>query len=192
MDHLKTALLKFNEALQPSDLALFLNHVRLESFEKGAYLLRQGQIAQRLYFIDRGGVKCFSGRRERIIWAEFEGGFITVPYSFNAQVPAQEDLICLEDVQLYSIDHRALVELYTTQLPWATWGRRFSDHWIEVIEKLYTLQTLPSATEKYQTLIDSYPYLLQRVSLKDMASFLGISAVSISRIRANTQVKPKN
>ena len=192
MEPLKTALLQFNDALQATDLEALWPHVRLQSLKKGDYLLRSGQTAQWLYFIDQGAIKCFSERRDRIIWAEFEGHFIAIPYSFNAQVPSKEALICLQDARLYAIHHRPLFELYATNLNWATWGRKFSEHWIQVIEQIYTLQTLPSATAKYQTLIDWYPSILQQVSLKDIASFLGISPVSVSRIRANTQVKPKN
>ena len=56
----------------------------------------------------------------------------------------------------------------------------------------YKIFMLKSATEKYEAIQNIKPDLLQRVSLKDISSFLGVSQVSISRIRANKQQKKRN
>ena len=186
------ALCQFNSSLKEEELALLLPKVEHISTQKGDYLLREGQVARYIYLIERGGVKCYSPRRDRILWAEFEGGFITIPNSFSQQIPSEEELECLEDCSLYAIRYADLTSLYATHLPWANWGRNFSDHWIRIMDTIYGILSMKSATDRYEAVIALQPDILQRVSLKDLASFLGISQVSISRIRANTQVKTGN
>ncbi|MEL6193418.1 MAG: cyclic nucleotide-binding domain-containing protein [Bacteroidota bacterium] len=192
MTEISKALRQFNPSMKEEDLALLLPRINQISAKKGDCLLRQGQVARYIYLIEKGGVKCYSPRRDRIIWAEFEGGFITIPNSISQQIPSEEELECLEDCSLYAIRYTDLTTLYATNLQWANWGRNFSEHWIRIMDTIYGILSMKSATDRYEAVIRLQPDILQRVSLKDLASFLGISQVSISRIRANTQVKAGN
>ena len=79
----------------------------------------------------------------------------------------------------------SLNHLFSEDIHIANWGRKFAEQELMKTEKRLIAQQFKTATERYQDLIDNSPELLQRVQLSYIASYLGITQVSLSRIRAN-------
>lgn len=155
-------------------------------------LLRAGQLCERLYFIEKGLVKCHwdtPDGKERVFWIEVEGAFFTDPNGFIGQQPARYHLTLTEPYELYYISRQALNQLYQTHHAWAIWGTRFLESEYLKLLLLYELIFHHDATQKYEQVLRWMPKLLERASLGNIASMLGISQVSLSRIRAGTQLK---
>ena len=69
------------------------------------------------------------------------------------------------------------------------WGTRFQQHEFVKLTNHYENLRIKDASDRYHRLIETYPQILQRVPLGGIASYLGISQVSLSRIRAGKQKK---
>ena len=90
----------------------------------------------------------------------------------------------MDDSVLYVLERKNLKELFAYDLPIANWGRRYA-----VMELLATEERLISmlsaiASERYKELLEKEPDLLQRLPLGSIATYLGITQASLSRIRA--------
>jgi len=74
--------------------------------------------------------------------------------------------------------------LYNSDIQVANWGRKFAEQELVKIEERFISRQCKTAVERYRELIGNDPDLLQRVQLIHIASYLGITPVSLSRIRA--------
>ena len=98
-----------------------------------------------------------------------------------------ENVELLEECDLLKISNETLNRLFDSNIELANWGRRMSDGIILKFEKLFMERYFMSASERYHLLIEREPEILKKVPLRHIASFLGISQVSLSRIRAGIQ-----
>ena len=89
-----------------------------------------------------------------------------------------------KDCILYEIVLERLQELYLNDIHIANWGRRYAECACIKSEKLFIARQFKTSLERYRELIGEYPDIVQRVQLGIIASYLGISQVSLSRIRA--------
>lgn len=192
MRKLQEAFKSINPYLSEEDFSQITPDIIKVDYKKGDYLIKSGQIATNIYYLIKGGVKCYSSKFDRILWAEFEDSLFTIPDSYYQQRPSMDDLICVEDTSLYKIRFDHLETLYRSNIQWANFGRKLAENWLNVTDLTYKIFMLKSATEKYEAIQVLMPDIIQRASLKDIASFLGISQVSISRIRADKQEKKRN
>ncbi|MEL0649826.1 hypothetical protein V6246_00245 [Algibacter sp. TI.3.09] len=96
-----------------------------------------------------------------------------------------EDVELLEDCELYELKTEKLHELFLEDIEIANWGRKFSELELIKSEKRLIALQFNTATERYLALLENYPSIIQRVQLSYIASYLGITQVSLSRIRAN-------
>ena len=85
---------------------------------------------------------------------------------------------------LYELSVDKLHDLYLADIHIANWGRKFAERECIKSEQLFIARQFKTSLERYQDLIADYPDILQRVPLGIIASYLGISQVSLSRIRA--------
>lgn len=173
--------------LSTADLSVATDYFSPFTFSKGQVVLRKGQVCQHLFFLQSGLVRCFLPDEERTLWCEFENNFFFIPHSFFNQLPAKESLICLEPCTGIRISYNNLEKLYKENHQWAQWGIQFMKQQYLKIEYIYTSLLYQSATDRYITLLNAQPDVLQRVPLQYIASFLGVTPVSLSRIRSGKQ-----
>ena len=98
--------------------------------------------------------------------------------------PGYETVECLEDTSLYVLRRDALEKLFLEDINIANWGRKFAEIEFLSTEEKFIPMLFTTASERYRDLLKNRPELLQRVSLECLASYLGITAQSLSRIRA--------
>lgn len=177
------------DVLEEKDLMDAGQYFALETMHSGEVLLNPGRTCKRLYFIHTGLV--FScDRGGRILWYESEGNSFTDIHSFYKQKPSQNFIKIAEDqTRLVSIHHSKLQDLYNRSHRWAKWGTRFRENEIVRLVTYYENLRTRDASERYFDLLSSHPGILQRIPLGHIASYLGISQVSLSRIRAGSQKK---
>ena len=104
--------------------------------------------------------------------------------SFLNQTPSYENIQTLEDSLLHYITYAELQYLYNTFPEFNFVGRALTEKYYQLSEqRLYSLR-MQRAFEKYNFLMDHFPQIIQRVPSKYIASYLGITEETLSRIRA--------
>lgn len=104
--------------------------------------------------------------------------------SFFRNEPGYESIEVLEESVLYRISGKQLQQLYSQYIHMANWGRKLAEYELIKTEQRFMELQFKTATERYQNLMRYTPTILQRVQLGYIASYLGITQVSLSRIRA--------
>lgn len=184
MNSIKKFIAQF-ESLSNEAFESLYGCLRPEAFEKGDFLIREQQYSNHLYFLQEGSARAFFHKdgKEVTTWFAFENQMLTSFYSFISRTPSIENIQFLEKSTLFSIHHEKLQKLYQEYHEIERLGRKITEfyyQWQE--ERIFSLQ-FHSAKERYQKLIANEPHLLQKVSLGHIASYLGITQETLSRIR---------
>jgi CRP-like cAMP-binding protein len=154
---------------------------------KGEILLKAGKVETYAYFIKEGIVRAYTDtvNRQVTFWFGREGDAVLSLRSYIAQQKGYEDMETLEDCALYKLDISLLRDAFDTDIHLANFGRRLMEHeFLKAEERLISMQ-FKTAQERYGELLLTSPDLLQRVPLGHLASYLGITQASLSRIRSN-------
>ncbi|MEM6844930.1 MAG: Crp/Fnr family transcriptional regulator [Bacteroidota bacterium] len=175
--------------LTPEDLRMAGDYLKVRTLNAGEVILRAGGVCEHLYFIVSGLVFSHTSD-EKIVWYESEGNSFTDVNSFYTREPSENFIrVAEDDTTLLSISHEHLQHLYQHSHRWAIWGTQFHQQELTRLLRYYEALRVKDASERYFDLIAAFPDVLQRVPLGHIASYLGISQVSLSRIRAGTQKK---
>ncbi|MGL4806306.1 MAG: Crp/Fnr family transcriptional regulator [Bacteroidales bacterium] len=174
-----------------SDVAveLFLSKTEYEFRRKGEILIRAERYEHYSYFILEGYARgfFFQDHKDITFWFAHSGMTLLSMNSYYNRTAGYENIELLIDCCLLKISNSDLLNLYHTNVELANLGRRLSDTFILYLEKSMMERNFMSASERYNALIDRNPEILQVAPLKHIASYLGISQVSLSRIRAGIQ-----
>ena len=159
------------------------------AYPKGHTLLKEDCIEENIYFIKRGVVRAYSNtiNGQVTFWFGLEGAPVLSMNSYISGKKSYESVELLEDCELYKIDISALRSLYEKDVHLANWGRRLAEQELVKTEERLIAMQFKTAQERYADLIKYQPELLLRVQLGYIASYLGMSQVSLSRIRAEKQ-----
>lgn len=181
LSHLRTII----PVSAPLEAAL-LRISRHRTLEKGQYLLRAGEVCADMCFVEQGLLRGFYFHEEREItnWMAIDGEFGTSFYSFITRTPATESIVALEPTQVVQIPYHELQQLYTTFPETERLGRILTEsYYIKLDGRLLGMQ-FKTARERYDLLLATNPLLVQRAPLGYIASYLGITQETLSRIRA--------
>lgn len=154
---------------------------------KNHVIIHSDKVEKNVYFIKKGIARTFSDFLDGEVTIAFgeEGDTIISLKSYILNQSGYENIELLEDCELYKISVAKLQDLFSTDIDIANWGRKFAEQELIKAEQRFISNQLGTATERYLELLKKHPTLLQRVSLGLIASYLGITQVSLSRIRAN-------
>lgn len=160
-------------------------HCKKLELEKGEYLVNAGAVCRNLYFIERGCVRGYYllEEKELTYWFAFENDFFTSFHSFITKTPSVEKIQTLEDSIFWSISREALYALYDNYPPIERLGRMVCENYYIRLDERLVKSQFKTAQERYEDLMRNNPHILQRVPLGFVASFLGISQETLSRIR---------
>lgn len=161
-------------------------HIQEVDFPKGHILLHADCVETTVFFIKKGIARAYSPTPddEQTFWFGKEGDPVISMKSYVNYEKGYENIELLEDSQLYKIKSADLQKLYFEDIHIANWGRKFAEQELIKTEKRLISRQFLCATERYKELLEQNPELLRRVQLGHIASFLGITQVSLSRIRA--------
>ncbi len=158
----------------------------IETFSKGKILMRADRVEGDLYIILDGLVRAYTlvNDNEFTFWFGRAGDPVLSMRSYIYGLKGYEDIEVLEESTFIRIPHSHLQQLYAQDIEIANWGRRLAEIELVKAEELFISRQFKTAGERYKELLDVSPDLIQRVPLGIIASFLGITQVSLSRIRA--------
>ncbi len=150
-------------------------------------LLKRGQVCSHIYFVERGMLHCYYERNDVKITAWFmqENDVIISAKSFFLQIPGEESIVTLEDTVVHGISFQELEDIYVKYPEFNVAGRVLtSKYYMQSEERLYYLRK-ERARDRYLFLLKTQPEIVQRAPLKHIASYLGITMETLSRIRAS-------
>lgn len=169
------------------NLQPFLACFREVKIKKGKHLLKPKQDCNYLAFIQQGCFRVYYydiNDKEIITWFSFTEMVITDLLGLYTTGKAQFYVEALEDSVIYKISKQELEDLYRKYPAYAEFGRKFAEEALTMLmQRTMSLHTR-SAEERYKELLQ-IPDFMQKVPLKYLASYLGVTDTSLSRIRKN-------
>lgn len=156
------------------------------TFEKGTILLQKGDIANEYFIVESGLVRSYLfDYEETEITTGFagQGAVVIEVASIFQRIPTEDYIQCLTDCVLWQIDFETFQELFHRIPAFREWGRAWMAYELYRSKIRATeMITLP-ASKRYLQLLEQHPQVLQFAPLKNIASFLGVTDTSLSRIR---------
>jgi CRP-like cAMP-binding protein len=163
----------------------FQKIMKKESFSKNSILHKEGTICNHVFLIEKGIARAFYHKDGKDITAHFaiESGTITAIDSFIQRKRSRYNIELLEDSEVISISHQAMHQLLEEKPHYEKYIRLFLEQiYIDLAERIEDL-LFHTAKERYNKLMKNTPNLIQRIHLKHIASFIGITQETLSRIR---------
>ncbi|MBB3697665.1 hypothetical protein KMW28_05725 [Flammeovirga yaeyamensis] len=159
--------------------------LRIEK-KKGEKLFISQKEKDRVYVLVQGSFKDISydeEGNEMLLCLGYEGDICMKFSSYSEEYSIDEEFILYENAVLYYTDIPFLKTLYETNIEWANWGRCLAEK--VALEWSYFADSLRyfKAKERYIKLLNDKPFISNRIPLQDIANYLGITPVSLSRIR---------
>lgn len=188
-DHEKTEILSRvyqHPVLTKAELHAIIEEHHIVNFKKGDYIFKKGETLHQYIVLKSGIARAFT--------YNFEGEDITTDFfieydividelSLFQRIPLQEHIQALTDCTGYSIDYPNFQHLFHHIGGFSEWGRIWmTAKLFQFKQKSIDMITL-SAKDRYLNLLKTRPEILQNVPLKFIASYLGITDTSLSRIR---------
>lgn len=153
--------------------------------KKGEFLHKAGQICTQTYWVKKGLLRSYylkEGREVTDVFAA-EDEMITSAHSFMKNEPDQYYLQAIENTELYSLSFNDLMYLFEHYHEMERFGRiTMSISYVQLSEKLKSYQ-FTSAKDKYEHFCQIYKLILHRLPLGMIASYLGVSQETLSRVR---------
>jgi CRP-like cAMP-binding protein len=158
------------------------------TIKKDEYFLRAGEIPQRIGFNVSGLMRLYYIESDG---TEFIKHFCmenTLAISYSAFLLREESKLyiqALEDTKLLTISYETYREILDSHVCWQTVARKFAEMLYILKEKREYEFLMNSAQERYLQFLEDYPNLEERLNNYHIASYLGITPESLSRIRTN-------
>ncbi len=156
------------------------------NFPKGHLLLRADKVERSIYFMKKGIARLYTNSTEDEITFLFckEGDTIVSMKSYVQNKKGYENVELLEDSELYELKTKKLHKLLNKNIHIANWARKFAENELIKTEERFISRQFRTAKERYKEILKDNPDLIQRVQLGYIASYLGITQVTLSRIRS--------
>jgi len=167
---------------------IFKQHLRLKALKKKEYFTRAGEICKEVGLIVSGSARYYFVKNGEEITNYFclDTEFVSSYKSFLRQEPSPASIQVLEDTLLITFSNKAVHQLLdnpVTAYKMERFGRLIAEYLICCYEDRVQSFVTQTAEERYATLLNSNSLLLQRIPQHYLANYLGITPVSLSRIR---------
>ena len=175
-------LIGTNKAL----IDMLVSCLKVSNLTKSSLILKPDHVSNHVYFIEKGLVRGYYLKDGKEITTGFmkEGQFALSPVSFFGQQPSFEFLQLLEDCTLHSITHKQLEQLYVKFPEFNKVGRLLVEqYYIRSELRTHQMRSL-SATERYALCQSTYGAMLNRVSNDHLASLIGLTPETLSRVKS--------
>ena len=156
------------------------------TFSKGDLILRNGKVCQQLYYLQKGLVKLFFYKDDKEFIMRFfhENSIFTGLDSYITQTSSLYSIEALETTTVSCIAYTYMEQLCKKHHSIETAFRKFvSTASVNMMNRISEMLE-ENGTERYNNFVSDNKDLMQRISLGDLAGYLGITQVSLSRIRA--------
>lgn len=179
--------------LDPEELSLILSLFQPELLDKGDYFLKTNRQCERLSFLKTGFLRIFRTVNDKEVtqWISTPGYFVTDLSSFLFAKPARWTIQALTPVELYTIRKSDYNRLKMELPKWNELEQLFIAHCFTTLEDRIFSHLSMTAEERYQFFFEHNPELFNQVPLQYIASLLGMTPETFSRVRKK-QLSTKN
>ncbi|MBO0952345.1 Crp/Fnr family transcriptional regulator [Fibrella forsythiae] len=184
----KELLIRYISAIAPlatDILADVAQAIMVQSVPKGTMLLEANRVCQHVWFIADGAARAFYYKdgKEATAWFMGQHDFIISVRSFIEQKPSYEYIQTLTDCTLVSISYSQLQQLYQKHPTFNSVGRQLVEKYYALSEERLFHLRMNTAAERYDLLLTTHPAIFHQASLKQIASYIGVTPETVSRLR---------
>ncbi|HKC36111.1 MAG TPA: Crp/Fnr family transcriptional regulator [Chitinophagaceae bacterium] len=169
----------------------FRKHSYSCSFRKGKLLLKAGQLCEHIYFVKKGAVRGFikEGKKDITTWITAENEVVSSISALDVREPALENMQAIENCELIALTYADFQNLYIKFPEFNIVARKVLQKYYKDAEGRAFIVRLSNAENKYRLFITRYGHLANRIPLTYIASFLGITLETLSRVRKRLSSK---
>ena len=187
-------LLRYFNTIYPlsAELSTYMTTMlKYREFRKKDFLLKQGRVSNHIYFIGKGLLRCYylKNSTEVCSWFMKEGDLCVSVESFFKQTSSYENIQAIEDCIVYFMDYKDVQFMYRNFPESNFIGRVLTELYYTLSEQLLYSLRMQKAADRYFFIMQNHQELIQRVPSKYLASYLGISEETLSRIRGGKMNK---
>lgn len=190
IDRLINNFLKFGSLSQAEKEAI-TQSTTIQEFKKGDYLLKEGQKSINSYFVLQGCIRQYniSNGDEKTTRFFTEGEWVISVDEIPGNPVSLHNWICMEDSILVTGNEQKAQELFDKYPKLETISRKIVETAFSEIQKSFSFYHSETPEQRYLSLVDKYPDILQRVPQYHIASYIGVKPESLSRIRKRVTKK---
>ena len=169
-----------------ADLKIMRSLCTLKKLRRRQLLLREGEVCQYKIFVSKGLLKTYQLKNdgtEYIMKFSPENTWTTDSVSFNQRIPSQYNIEALETTEVVLWTKDNLTELVEVVPEFKVYTDRLISNTLNATHDRLRKTISYTSEEKYQDFITSFPDVFRRVPLHMVASYLGVSRETLSRIR---------
>lgn len=175
-------------AFTDDEWLIFQQHLKLVSLKKKDFFVRAGEVCNDIGFIVSGSVRFYCMKNGEVITGYFsmENEMISSYKSFLTRQPGTTHVEAIENTELVSFSHHSLQQLLSDNrvcYKMERFGRLVSEYLICCYDDRVTSFIMQTAEERYIQLLTNGQNIIQRIPQHYIANYLGITPVSLSRIR---------
>lgn len=175
--------------LSEDDKYLLMAHFKTKKLRKRQYFLQEGDVCKSIGFIVKGSARTFTvdeKGHEHILKLSLENWWLADFESFYLLTPSRFNIEALEDLEVLQTTN-AQIEEFLKHIPaFSTMANVINQNYTIANQKRMQSAMSYTAEERYEDLIVNYPHFLNRFPQNMIASYLGLSRETLSRIRKNS------
>ncbi|PZR29175.1 MAG: Crp/Fnr family transcriptional regulator [Citrobacter freundii] len=187
MEALIDFILQFGD-LNKKQIELLLSRVQPLEFKKDEYLSEAGKVPRYVAFVLEGVFRfCYYNNKGEEITNYFvdEGNFVVDNEKFESQIAASEYVQAVTDCKVLAFNKKDWDDISNTIVGWEMMKANMVKKCLLLAMERRGSLVAEDATTRYLSFIDAFPNLINRIPLSYVASYLGITQQSLSRIRRN-------
>jgi CRP-like cAMP-binding protein len=178
-------------ALTQTEQELIKNYLTAKKLRRKQYLLQEGDVCKIVAFVEKGASRLYKVNEdgsEHIVQFALEGSFMTDLYSFLTNDPSIYNIDAIEDSELVLITRSASDELRKLSPKYQEFIFQATSEAYVQLEKRITSTISLSLEERYIQLTENYPGIIQRVPQHMIASYMGLTPETLSRVRKRISI----
>lgn len=177
--------------LNQKEIDLLKDTVSIRSYKKNEILFAEGKVATSMYFVLQGWVRLFYNvnGNDKTAFFYTEGKFICAGESFAKQVPARENYQVLEDTVLVHFEKENIEKLLQYSSKFELISRLATEDELITYQKIVASFITQSPEQRYRDLLNKNGVIFHKVPQQYIASFLGVSPETLSRIKKRVLTK---
>ncbi|RFZ89923.1 Crp/Fnr family transcriptional regulator [Mucilaginibacter conchicola] len=174
--------------LSENEKHVFLAHFKPRKLLKRQYFLQQGDVCKYAGFVVKGSAKTFridDKGHEHILKLSMEEWWLADFESYYHLTPSRYNIQALEDLELLMVTNAQVEDFFSTIPAFIAMQEVIKQNYAIANQNRVQAALSYTAEERYDDLVANYPHFLQRFPLNVIASYLGLSPETLSRIRKN-------
>lgn len=185
-DTFKGHIKQFSNNLTDEDLSLLTGCVVYRNLKKGEPILKEGESCRAFYLVNQGYLRTYYNKDGADINMSFtfEGELTTNLKSIKSKQPSEFTIEAGEIASIWVLNLDLMLKHFNSNIQISHFFRRCITSLLLASEEHSNLFKMYTPTERYRYIEKNNPNLLQRISLSQIASYLGVSRETLSRIRA--------